>query len=149
VTSWSELEHAAPDIARAGRRLLEDADGRPDAAFLATVSAEGRPRLHPFVPAIVDGAMYAFIMPSPKRRDLDRTGAFALHSCLGRDDESFFVAGRARHVTDEPTRQRVAACMPYDDVDDNHRLYEFAVEHALWTTWTTPTSPLYRRWPDS
>jgi hypothetical protein len=39
--------------------------------------------------------------------------------------------------------------MPYDDVDDNHGLYEFAIVRALWTTWTTPPSPVYRRWPDT
>ena len=38
--------------------------------------------------------------------------------------------------------------MPYDDLDEDHGLYEFGVEHALWTTWTTPSSPVYRRWPD-
>jgi hypothetical protein len=38
--------------------------------------------------------------------------------------------------------------MPYDDLDDDHGLYEFGIDHALWTTWTTPSSPVYRRWPD-
>jgi hypothetical protein len=50
--TWDDFERAAPDIARAGRRLLEEADGRPAVAFLATVGGDGRPRMHPFIPAI-------------------------------------------------------------------------------------------------
>ena len=146
--SWRDIEQAAPAIALAGQRLLEDATGRPDAAFLATVNRDGLPRVHPFVPAIVDGALYAFIMSSPKRQDLDRTGAYAIHSFLGAEDESFFVSGHARRVNDEHAWATVAAHMPYDDVDEQHGLYEFGVERALWTTWTTPSSPVYRHWPE-
>jgi hypothetical protein len=141
-----DLERAAPDVAQAGRRLLQDPDNRPGVAFLATVSRHGRPRLHPFVPTIVDGALYAFIIPSRKRRDPDRTGEDAIHSMLGPDDESFFPAARARRVTDETARAVVAAHMPYDNVDDDNVLFAFGVERALWTTWTTPTMPVHRTW---
>ena len=146
MSGWRELEDAAPDIAGAGRRLLEDPSGTPGVAFLATVSIDGCPRLHPFVPAIVDRALYAFIIASPKRRDLDRDGAYAVHSRLGDNDESFFVAGHARRVDGELQRARVADRMPYDDVDDNHVLYEFSIARTLWTTWTSPTRPVYRSW---
>jgi hypothetical protein len=143
---WGELEVAAPEVTAAGRRLLEDAPGVPGAAFLATVGVDGTPRVHPFVPAVTDGAFWAFVVDGPKQRDLDRTGRYAIHSCLGERDESFFCAGRAICVNDEVTRARIAEVMPYSDVDDRHRLYELRISKALWTVWTTPTEPVYRRW---
>ncbi len=148
MVPWRELETATPELARAGRRLLEDESGRPDVAFLATVGADGRPRMHPFIPAVVDGRLWAFVIVSPKQRDLDRTGSYAIHSCLGADDESFFVSGRARRVDGDEHRSLVGEAMPYSDIDENHVLYEFRIDRALWTTWTTPTTPVHHRWPD-
>lgn len=144
--SWGDLAHVAPDIAAAGQRLLEDAPGVPGVAFLATVAIDGTPRINPFIPAIVDGQLCAFVIISPKQRDLDRTGAFAIHSRLGEADESFSVAGTARRVDEPNARERVAPRMPYADIDTQHILYEFALARALWTTWTTPTSPVHRLW---
>lgn len=40
--------------------------------------------------------IFAFIIPSPKQRDLHRDGRYAMHSYPREDDEdAFFVAGRA------------------------------------------------------
>ena len=89
-------EAVAPDLAQAGRRLLEDAPGVPGVAFLATVGAGGRPRMHPFIPAIVEGGLWAFVIVSPKQRDLDRGMGSTRYTALSApDDESFFVGGRA------------------------------------------------------
>ena len=102
--------------------------------------------MHPFIPAIVDERLWAFVIDSPKQRDLDRNGMYAVHSVLGDDDESFFAAGSAMRVDDDRARSTVRTCMPYDDIDERHVLYEFDLERALWTTWITPTRPDYRRW---
>lgn len=146
MASWHDLEIAAPDIARAGRQLLEDDSDRPGVAFLATVGADARPRMHPFIPAIIDGRLWAFVIVSPKLRDLDRNGSYAIHSCLGPDDESFLVSGTARRDADTQHRELVGGHMPYSDIDERHVLYEFDVDRALWTTWTTPTAPVHRHW---
>lgn len=146
VVSWADLEAAAPEIAGAGGRLLADPDGSPGVAFLATVAADGTPRVHPFIPAIVARRLWAFVNESPKLRDLERNGRYAIHSALGPNDESFFVAGTAHRIDDETRRASVGAAMPYTDIDRHHVLYEFDVRRALWTTWTTPTEPVYRRW---
>ena len=144
--TWSDFETAAPEIARAGRDLLEDAPGTPGVAFLGTVGAEGRPRLHPFIPAVVDGGLWAFVIVSPKQRDLDRAGWYSIHSCLGPDDESFFVSGKALRVVSTERRLRVGDRMPYGDIDERHLLYEFLIDRALWTKWASPTTPTHRRW---
>jgi hypothetical protein len=143
---WSEFERAARDLAQAARRLLQDDTGAPGVAFLATVARDGHPRMHPFIPAIVDERLWAFVIESPKQRDLDRNGMYAVHSILGPDDESFFATGTAMRVDADQARTAVGECMPYSDIDARHVLYEFNLERALWTTWITPTQPDHRRW---
>lgn len=143
---WAEFETAAREIARAGRRLLEDSAGVPGVAFLATVGADGRPRMHPFIPAVCDGRLWAFVIRSPKQRDLDRDGWYGIHSTLGTDDESFFVGGRAFLTANDEKRSVIAERMPYIDIDERHLLYEFLIDRAMWTTWSTPTTPVYRYW---
>ena len=144
---WAALEANEPEIAAAGRRLLEDAPiapgdpetaGVPGVAFLATVSASGRPRMHPFIPAIVDGALWAFVIESPKQRDLERAsavgasrkdtavgasrkdsavgasgekGQYAIHARLGANDEQFLVSGLARRIDGSEERARIGAAM--------------------------------------
>ena len=133
---WADLEKEAPEIAEAGKRLL------PEVAFLATVSAKGRPRVHPFCPVIAQGRLWAFVMAeSPKRRDLDSNGYFAIHALPGPEDEEFYVAGRALRVRDPDLRQIVLAVMPYDEADERHLLYEFILERAMWTTWENFQKP--------
>ena len=144
--SWGAFEAAAPELAAAAQRLLEDGPGVPGVAFLATVGRDGAPRIHPFIPAVVEGDLWAFVIESPKLRDLDRTGKFGLHSRLGDDDESFFCSGDATRADDEATRARVAPAMPFTDIDERHHLRRFTVARALWTRWTTPTTPVHRSW---
>jgi hypothetical protein len=120
--------------------------GVPGVAFLATTGSGGLPRIHPFIPAIVDGGLWALVIESPKQRDLDRTRLFAIHSRLGPNDESFYCAGGAHRVDGDDARSAVSAEMPFSDIDKRHVLYEFRVARALWTTWMTPTSPVHRTW---
>lgn len=143
---WGELEDAAPELAAAGRRLLEDEPGTPVVAFLGTVGSDGIPRIHPFIPAVVGDELWALLIPSPKRRDLDRSRSFAIHSSLGADDESFTCAGTAERIDDRGARLEVVAAMPYTEIDDEHVLYRFRLARALWTTWSTPTTPVHRTW---
>lgn len=147
MATWSELEKHAPEIAAAGRRRLTE----NEVAFLATASDEGRPRVHPFCPVIVEGRLWAFIIrESPKRRDLDSNGYFAIHAWPGPEDEQFYVAGTAARELDTELREAVVAAMPYDDADERHLLYEFRLERALWTTWENfqkpGMRPVHRVW---
>ena len=147
MATWAEFEAAAPHIAGAGRRLFS----ANEVAYLATVSADGHPRVHPFCPAIADGRLWAFIMAeSPKRRDLDANGRFAIHAMPGLEDEEFFVAGHVRREPDVASRELALAAMPYADADERHLLYEFRPERALWTTWENfqqpGMRPVHRTW---
>lgn len=144
---WSHLAAAEPELAAAGARLLADPDGSPGVAFLATTSSTDRPRIHPFIPLVLDGHLWAFILDtSPKRRDLDRDGQYAIHARLGPKDEQFTVSGLAHRLEDSALRTPVGTAMSYDDIDEHHILYRFDIDTALWTTWTTPTEPVHHRW---
>ena len=145
MPAWAELESEAPDIAEAGGRLLSEV------AFLASVSINGRPRVHPFCPVIVGGSVWAFVMEaSPKRHDLEANGYFAIHALPGPQDEEFYISGHAANVLDTDARDSVVAAMPYDDADDRHILYEFDLDRALWTTWENfqkpGMRPVHRIW---
>jgi hypothetical protein len=136
---WAEFQRVRPDLAEAGRRLLYQFG--VGLAFLATVRADGGPRLHPICPLVTDDALLGFLQPSPKRGDLRRDGRYALHAFPPDDNEdAFYLSGRAVPV-DDRTRRRAATAQflaerklqaaPHDfDAQD---LFEFHLERCLWT----------------
>ena len=107
MTSWNDFEARAPEMAAAGKKLLYQFGA--GLAFLATVRKDGAPRLHPICPTVVDGGLYALILPSsPKCTDLKRDGRYALHTFPPVDvDDEFLVMGRAQFIDDESQASRV------------------------------------------
>lgn len=152
VRRFAEFADEAPEIAATAERLL----AKEEVAFLATVSATGRPRIHPFVPKIVDGRMVAFIMDSsPKITDLERRRQYAIHTLPGDEDEEFFMSGEALNCDAEIAfRTEAAEAMGFaTGVDEHHILFEFLLDRALWTRWldfgTKDHRPRYERWRET
>ena len=146
MVSWAELEAAAPTVAAEGCRLLHRTGH--GSALLATVRDDLPPRIHPVSLAIVDGRLYAFILASAKRTDLERDGRYALHSLQDPAAPSEFeVRGRATPVHDPAVRSAVAAGW-YFDADDTYELFEFGIESALLGTRPTADDwpPIYSSW---
>jgi hypothetical protein len=129
MASWSEFSAASPGLAEAVRALIEQYG--PGLGYLATVRADGGPRVHPVSPVITDEGLFCFVLDSPKRRDLERDGRYALHSFPPEDsDDEAYLAGRARPVTDPAEIHSVASrvrAAPYVD----WRLFEFTVDVAM------------------
>ncbi|WP_347405085.1 pyridoxamine 5'-phosphate oxidase family protein [Micromonospora sp. WMMD1082] len=129
MASWSEFAADEPRLAN-GIRLLMQQYG-PGFGYLATVRADGGPRVHPVSPVITDDGLFCFVIDSPKRRDLERDGRYALHSFPPEEsDDEAYVAGRARPVTDDATVARLALAAraaPHAD----WRLFEFTVDVAM------------------
>jgi hypothetical protein len=138
VMSWTEFEHEQPALAAAGRgQLYQHGIGL---GSLATVRADGGPRVHPVCPVIIPAGLYLLVMAGPKQADLRRDGRYALHSetCPPpRQDDGFAVSGRAREVTDPVGRRAVhdqvlaergEAVWPsfYDDA-----VFELGIERSL------------------
>ncbi|MFG2101594.1 pyridoxamine 5'-phosphate oxidase family protein [Micromonospora echinaurantiaca] len=131
MASWSEFAADEPRLAD-GIRLLMQQYG-PGFGYLATVRADGGPRVHPVSPVITDEGLFCFVVDSPKRRDLERDGRYALHSFPPEEsDDEAYVAGRARPVTDPARVARLARshrAAPHVD----WRLFEFTVDVAMLT----------------
>jgi hypothetical protein len=107
VVSWLAFRQQEPGMAAPERSLLYQHG--VGLAFLATIRPDGRPRVHPMCPLISDDGLFAFIVPSPKQRDLKRNGAYALHSfpCPTNED-AFYVTGQAGLVSDADRREALA-----------------------------------------
>jgi hypothetical protein len=146
VVTWAEFSAAAPDMAAEGRRLLYSR--RDGQAMLATVREDAPPRIHPINVGIVGGRLYAFLLRSAKRTDLERDGRFALHTHQDPTaPNEFLVRGRAQRVDDPPTLAAVAAEW-YFTVDESYHLYEFFVETALLgLRGADEWPPRYTTWP--
>jgi hypothetical protein len=145
MVTWADFEAAAAEMAGEGRRLLyARGDGE---ALLATVRGSESPRIHPINVGIVQGGLYAFVLRSPKRRDLEQDGRFALHTHQDpAAPDEFSVRGRARPVDDEAVRSAVAADW-FFDVDEAYGLFEFSVEAALLGRRTAEEwPPRYSKW---
>lgn len=71
------------------------------------------------------------MLPSPKSNDLAEDGRFALHAHQDpAAPHEFLLRGRAVPIDDVETRARFVAAW-YFDIDDDHRLFEFLIDHAV------------------
>ncbi|HEY3484870.1 MAG TPA: pyridoxamine 5'-phosphate oxidase family protein [Ilumatobacteraceae bacterium] len=100
AATWDEFEVGAPELAAAVRARFESTKHH----VLATLRADGAPRVSGTEVQFVGGRLYAGMMPgSVKANDLLRDPRFALHanpgdgSMAGGDAK---VGGIAEHVTD-------------------------------------------------
>ena len=139
--SWGDLAATRGDIAAAGRRLLY-AHGI-GLGFLATVRADGGPRVHPICPILTDSGLFGMIIPGPKLDDLRRDHRYALHGETvppPNQDDAFYVTGIALEVAD-PIAWEEIALQTLAERSTTERwpgfetqvLFEFRVERCLLT----------------
>ena len=147
VASWPTFAASAPALADSIRKLLHQYG--PGFGYLATIRPDGGPRVHPVSPVVTDEGLYCFLIPSPKRGDLERDNRYALHSFPAEDsDDEAYLAGRATPVTEIARRDRLAvACHAAPRVD--WRLYELTVEVAMVTTYRDQVRHLIWRDPQA
>jgi pyridoxamine 5'-phosphate oxidase-like protein len=128
MATWAEFESATPELAAAGRSLIEK--GGRGSALLATVRGDLAPRIHPVTVGFVDGHLYTFVLASAKRRDLEQDGRYALHSHHDpKAPDEFMVRGRGRAVAG-PERAKAAEGWAFE-VDDGYVLFELLVDSAV------------------
>jgi hypothetical protein len=140
MATWSEMATARPDTEARARELYlieqPDAPGPAGLGYLATVRADGGPRVHPLSPTVIDGRLYIYVLrSSPKLRDLQGDGRYALHSWPkpftdeGFDDEEFYLTGRATPVTDGDLHRRNSAAV--GDRPESGTSFELDIERAM------------------
>jgi hypothetical protein len=156
MKTWNEFARLRPDLAEAGRALLYQFG--VGLGFLATTRPDGGPRLHPMCPIVTERGAFAFIVPSPKQRDLRRDGRYALHSFPCPDNEdAFSCSGRVRLMDDEHARVELGAVfvaeraelgVPLPATDD--ALFEFLLDGCLLTRTAGhgDPEPAHRVWRD-
>ncbi len=147
MISWRDFKAQQPDLARQGAELLYNFG--VGLAFLGTVRPDGGPRLHPMCPLLTDTGLYAFIVPSPKQRDLHRDGRYAMHSFPLEDNEdAVYLSGVASHVLNPEIRDRLARQFADERSDvalpppgEKQQLFEFQVQAAMLTRTTGHGDP--------
>ncbi|MGH3302782.1 MAG: hypothetical protein ACRDOK_14070 [Streptosporangiaceae bacterium] len=147
MITWQEFASQQRALAREGADLLYHFG--VGLAFLSTVRADGGPRLHPVCPVVTYTGLYAFIVPSPKQRDLHRDGRYAMHSFPLEDNEdAFYVTGTARHVPDPEIRSQLAkqfaderSAVGVPPPGEGQHLFEFRVQTAMVTRTTGHGDP--------
>lgn len=108
MVPWDRFARSEPKLAAAGWALLYQYG--VGLAFLATLRADGAPRVHPMCPLIVDEGLFAFLIASPKREDIHRDPRYAMHSFPAEENEdAFSIAGVARPVDDSALRRMLEA----------------------------------------
>jgi len=147
VISWKDFTVQQPELARQGAGLLYHYG--VGLAFLATVRADGGPRAHPMCPLLHDAGLYAFIVPSPKQRDLHRDGRYAMHSFpLDDNEDAIYLSGLASYVPQPQIRDRLArqfadersgSALP--PPGEEQHLFEFQIQTAMLTRTTGHGDP--------
>jgi hypothetical protein len=145
MANWGSFAAQSPDLAAKGRELFYQYG--VGMGFLGTVRGDGGPRVHPICPILADDALYALIVPGPKREDLRRDLRFALHcltSAPPRQDDAFYLTGTVREVTDPVIWDRVAEqFLAERDIAsrwpgfETQTLIEFDIERCLLTLTST------------
>lgn len=144
--SWHDFALAEPELSAFGEDRLKSGP-----AYLATVRADGMPRVHPVTPIIGEGHLLLFMEPtSPKGHDLQRGSGYALHCWVSSNDGGegeFWLTGQAL-FTDDPAMRELAATYGYQPQDHYilFELFELTVESAFSTIYTTTGEPIRKRW---
>lgn len=141
---WSEFARTEPELAMFGEERL-----RTGPAYLATIRADGSPRVHPVTPIFGAGGLFLFMEPtSPKGRDLRARGRFAMHNGVPDKDGTggeVWIAGRGDPVDDPSTRAEVAQAATYTP-DDRYVLFELSVMEVRCNGYGDVALPSVTRW---
>lgn len=141
---WGDFAAAEPELAAFGAERLR----RPP-SYLATVRADGAPRVHPVTPIVADEGLFVFMEPtSPKGRDLRERRRYALHTSVPDDAGTggeFALAGTADAVEDPGVRAAAAAAAIYDP-DPGYVLFELRIAEARCKAYGDVRLPDRRRW---
>jgi hypothetical protein len=144
MTTWGTFAAAEPALAAFVAERLQAAP-----SYVATVRADGSPRVHPVTPIVTATGLYLFMEPtSPKGTDLRERGWFALHSAVpdneGTGGEAS-VRGTGRPVDDAAVRAEVAAAARYD-AHDRYVLFELRPTEVRCKGYGDVTLPDRRSW---
>jgi hypothetical protein len=139
VVTW--LEFAAEEPALAGQARKNIYEVGIGLGFLATVCADGGPRVHPVCPIISAAGLHVLVVPGPKQEDLRRDGRYAMHTetCPPPNHEDgCMLAGTAHEVTLSEVRDVVVDQLRVERQNDElwpsvhtDALFELTIDRCL------------------
>lgn len=143
MKTWAAFEAVAPELAAFGKTRVASR-----VAYLATVRADGAPRVHPVTPIIGGGHLYLYMEPtSPKGNDLRRDPRFSLH-CTVEDwnggGGEFQIDGQAVLLTDPQVRAEYDTYAPYTP-KPQYILFELLIGRVMSKIYQGDTS-VRQRW---
>lgn len=128
MATWDEFENEAPETAALAKARI-DATGL---LLLASLRADGSPRISPLEPIVHDGRLWlGMMLNSTKAADLRRDGRLCLHTAtedkdVANGDAKLF--GVAHEVTDGDEKQRycdsLKAQLGHEFAPDGLHLFE-------------------------
>ena len=144
MTTWGAFAAAEPELAGFVAERLQAAP-----SYLATVRANGVPRVHPVTPIFTADGLYVFMEPSsPKSADLREREWFAVHNGVpdnnGTGGEAS-MSGSGVPVDDANVRTRVIAAASYEPAD-RYVLFELRPAEVRCNGYGDVTLPERRRW---
>jgi hypothetical protein len=149
MATWATFTAQAPELSQFVReRFDDDATGR--LSFLATVRADGGPRVHPVKVFVAGDHAWVFMWGgSPKGADLQRDGRFALHTAVTPNpfvSGEAAVRGTAEVSTDPDERTLAAAAAPFaKPPSDDSVLFRLEVDHVI-ASFARDGAPMRLRW---
>src|SRR5436305_8996204 len=131
MATWNHFGNVNPEFAKFLKARLQ---GR--VSYLATIRADGSPRVHPIVVHFGEGELFIYMNPaSPKAHDLQRDPRYALHCAVedangGKGEAS--ISGRSRVIADPVTRKSLFdfASVHGFHPDDGFILFGLTIERA-------------------
>ena len=146
MATWQQFTVAAPELAAFGAYRLEG-----KVAYLATIRADGGPRVHPVTPHIAHGCLFVYMEPtSPKAHDLQRDSRYAL-DCSVEDTDGgegeFNLKGQAEIIDDPVVRAALfeAAKAAGFHPRDRYVVFELGIESVMSTKYEGD-EPIRERW---
>ncbi len=134
AAGWQNFERGAPEMAATVRAQLYCVG--IGLGFLATVRADGGPRMHPFCPIFSGERLYGLILDaSPKCRDLLRDSRVAIHGFqFPESPRAVLLQGRAVHSDEAALVAQVEQSFrDVGGVSADHALFEFRLERVAVT----------------
>lgn len=146
MIDWAQFATVSPALAFFGKARFENR-----IAYLATIRADGSPRVHPVSPFLAENHLIVYMEPaSPKGHDLRRDARYCMH-CTVEDNSGgqgeFLIKGQAEEIEDRKTREQVfdaARAIGYNP-KERYIIFELSIEEALMTVYEEG-EPKRRKW---
>lgn len=151
---WSELERRQPALAGLGRQRLLD----PGVVLVATIRADGTPRVSPVEPFVLGGVLWlSMLWRSRKAADLLRDPRILVHSVITNRDGGegeFKVRGIARAEGDPDVQARYAAAvgasLGWTPEPGRFHLFAVAISQVTFIRYDDATGDQYVvQWPQA